>query len=156
MLHKAKLHLCYMLRHRHAGKSTAVYLRMRKEKSCTKLHNYTEPAYFSWLYANWFCLAEFVYLEAKIHRFLCPQDQKFHNNFSVFFNHTNHVWFCHVLRSERAVYVCLCELLLVFPRSCTGCGVCPILQLSAGQDTSLVQCVWLSQACCTLPGPGVI
>lgn len=30
---------------------------------------------------------------------------------------------------------------LVFPCSCTGCGVTPILQLSAAQDTSLVQCV---------------
>lgn len=36
---------------------------------------------------------------------------------------------------------CVSFSVLVFPCSCTGCGVTPILQLSAAQDTSLVQCV---------------
>ena len=57
----------------------------------------------------------------------------------VFFDHPNRATYG-VLR-ESCVYLFLCALLLVFPCSCTGCGVCPILQLSAGQDTSLVQCV---------------
>lgn len=63
------------------------------------------------------------------------------------FSLITYIMYNSVTYGERAIFFCV--LLFVFPCSCTGCGVCPTLQLSAGQDTSLVQCV-------TLPGPGAI
>lgn len=67
-------------------------------------------------------------------------------------NHIHLVQLCLLLSAERAIFFCV--VLFIFPCSCTGCGLCPVSQLSAGQDTLLVQCV--TQAYLTLPGPGAI
>lgn len=128
---RVKLQLCSTLRRTHAERSTAVSLRLRNEKLCTtRLLTSCKLIIFGWI-----CLT-LIWLDFIV----------------CVFSLITYIMYNSVTYGERAIFFCV--LLFVFPCSCTGCGVCPTLQLSAGQDTSLVQCV--TQAHLTLPGPGAI
>lgn len=128
-LQKIKLPLCYTLRDTHVEKSTTVFLTVRNVKV---LHLAAHPdwacipllASCKLILFGWMCLTESL----DIYFFVC-------SGLDVSY------WVAYRGLRELHISFFFCVLLLVFPCSCTECGVCPILQLSAGQDTSLVQCV---------------
>ncbi len=125
MLQKIKLPLCYTLRHAHVEKSATVFLTVRNEKSCTTRLSLHACVYLMQIDSFWLYLFDWK----PWYTFLFTLDWTSHIGSLI------ESW-------ESCIYLFFfCVLLLVFPCSCTGCGVCPILQLSAGQDTSLVQSV---------------